>query len=189
VYEHYIVALQRRLDEVADPAVKDWWENYVKGSAPFRGVKMPLIRAALHKWHAEEEIAAELSLAQQKDLALALFREEQTEDKLAGILFLQEILLPAGAIEWQPTDVLARIQSFAARARQQYAGQHVLAVTHGDPIAFTVLWCKGLPVTPDRGRLGLPGNDNYLAHASICTLVYHTAEEDEMPRLQYKRPY
>ncbi len=35
------------------------------------------------------------------DLALALFEGAYTEDKLAGTLFLQEILLPAGALLWQ----------------------------------------------------------------------------------------
>jgi 3-methyladenine DNA glycosylase AlkD len=35
------------------------------------------------------------------DLALALFDGEYTEEKLAGILFLQEILSPTGALRWK----------------------------------------------------------------------------------------
>jgi 3-methyladenine DNA glycosylase AlkD len=42
-----------------------------------------------------------LSVGQQKDLALMLLEEDHTEDKLAGILFLQEILLPEGALDWR----------------------------------------------------------------------------------------
>jgi 3-methyladenine DNA glycosylase AlkD len=62
---------------------------------------MAVIRAALHNWYAEQNIAADLNLNQQKDLAFALLRQTHAEDKLAGTLFLQEILLPRGAIEWQ----------------------------------------------------------------------------------------
>lgn len=97
MYKRYIEALQLSLQEHADPNVKDWWQNYVKQSAPFMGVKMPLIRAMLQAWHGQT-IAEQLDLDQQKDLALALLQEEHSEEKLAGILFLQEILMPAGVV-------------------------------------------------------------------------------------------
>jgi len=71
------------LDQQSDPKVKIWWENYVKNSAPFRGVKMAVIRKCLHKWHGEY-IEDVLDLEQQLDLALALIKEKYTEDKLAG---------------------------------------------------------------------------------------------------------
>jgi 3-methyladenine DNA glycosylase AlkD len=95
--------LGTQLQAQADPKVKDWWQNYVKGSAPFRGVKMPLIRSTLRSWH-EEHISTALELDQQMDLALELFQEKYTEDKLAGTLFLGEILLPKEAIQ-RPRDV------------------------------------------------------------------------------------
>ncbi len=98
MYKDYIASLQKLLNENADPKVKEWWESYVKQSAPFLGVKMPVIRTTLHHWHGEF-IAGNLDDAQQLDLALALFGENHTEEKLAGILYLQEILLPIGAIE------------------------------------------------------------------------------------------
>jgi hypothetical protein len=47
---------------------------------------------------------------EQKNLALALIRLDTTEDKLAGILFWQEVLLPAGEVDW-PTDLPAFAQS------------------------------------------------------------------------------
>jgi 3-methyladenine DNA glycosylase AlkD len=99
--ERYIASLQTQLDGKANTKTRDWWQAYVKQSAPFRGVKMALIRTALHNWYAEQNIAAELDLGQQKDLALAFLRQKHAEDKIAGTLFLQEILLPLGAIEWQ----------------------------------------------------------------------------------------
>jgi 3-methyladenine DNA glycosylase AlkD len=98
-----IVSLQRQLDQRADPKTKAWWERYLKHVIPFRGVKMADIRAVLHQWVREEGIA-HLPVSQQKELALDLIRLDYTEDKLAGILFWQEILLPAGAVSW-PDDL------------------------------------------------------------------------------------
>ena len=93
--------LQGRLDLHASPKTKAWWEAYLKNAIPFRGVKMGDVRRALHAWYADRSIGSALSLGDQKDLALALFREDYAEDKLAGTLFLQEILLPAGGIDWE----------------------------------------------------------------------------------------
>lgn len=97
MHREYIDSLQRLLQEKAAPEVKDWWEGYVKQSAPFIGVKMPVIRSVLHQWH-KELVAEDMETEQQLELALALFGERYTEEKLAGTLFLQEILLPAGAV-------------------------------------------------------------------------------------------
>ncbi len=94
----FILPLQELLQASADPKTKAWWEGYVKNSAPFLGVKMAATRAAVHHWHAQH-VAGSLTLRQQMDLALALFQEKHTEEKLAGTLFLREILLPAGAVD------------------------------------------------------------------------------------------
>jgi 3-methyladenine DNA glycosylase AlkD len=93
-----IQTLYARLQDQAVPETKTWWEGYMKHVIPFRGVKMPVVRSVLHRWYEAEALATNLSLPQQKNLALKLFQGEFTEDKLAGILFLQEILLPAGAL-------------------------------------------------------------------------------------------
>jgi 3-methyladenine DNA glycosylase AlkD len=90
--------LQQSLAAHANPKSKAWWERYVKGSAPFLGVKMAAIRSIVHQWH-EDHVGGDLDLNRQLDLALALFEGEYTEEKLAGTLFLQEILLPADAIQ------------------------------------------------------------------------------------------
>ena len=100
MYKSHIATFQKLLHKNADPKVKEWWEGYVKQSAPFRGVKMPVIRSVLHQWH-KEFVENNLTVERQMELALALFYEKYTEDKLAGILFLQEILLPAGAIRYE----------------------------------------------------------------------------------------
>jgi 3-methyladenine DNA glycosylase AlkD len=59
------------------------------------------VRQAVHAWFEEERLGVHLSAGRQKDLALMLLEEDHTEDKLAGVLFLQEILLPAGALDWR----------------------------------------------------------------------------------------
>ena len=96
-----INSLLAQLQEQAVPETKGWWEGYMKHVIPFRGVKMPVIRSVLHSWYQAEGLSTRLSLSQQKALALRLFRQQFAEDKLAGILFLQEILLPSGAIQYR----------------------------------------------------------------------------------------
>ena len=98
-----ISTLQEQLDLRANPKTKAWWEGYLKHIIRFRGVKMADIRAVLHQWVKEEGIDR-LPMQEQKELALALIRLDYTEDKLAGILFWQEILLPAGEVHW-PDDL------------------------------------------------------------------------------------
>ncbi|HEX2171502.1 MAG TPA: DNA alkylation repair protein [Dehalococcoidia bacterium] len=98
--EGAIWRLQSRLEAAATAATREWWTKYLRGTASFRGVKMGDVRAAVHAWFEEEQLGKTLSVGQQKDLALLLLEQHDTEDKLAGILILQEILLPAGGLDW-----------------------------------------------------------------------------------------
>jgi 3-methyladenine DNA glycosylase AlkD len=95
-----IESLRLLLNAHATAATREWWTKYLKGAASFRGVKMADVRKAVHAWFREERLGEHLSVEQQKDLALMLLKEDYSEDKLAGILFLQEILLPQGALDW-----------------------------------------------------------------------------------------
>ena len=96
-----IERLQLSLNARAKAATREWWTKYLRGAASFRGVKMGDVRTAVHAWFEEERLGEHLSVGQQKDLALMLLEEDYTEDKLAGVLFVQEILLPAGALDWR----------------------------------------------------------------------------------------
>ena len=96
-----IERLQLRLNAHATAATREWWTKYLRGAASFRGVKMGDVRTAVHAWFREERLGEHLSVGQQKDLTVMLLEEAYSEDKLAGILFLQEILLPAGALDWR----------------------------------------------------------------------------------------
>jgi broad specificity phosphatase PhoE len=88
----------------------------------------------------------------------------------------------------QPMDVLRRAQLFVKQARQDHHGRHVVAVTHGDLIAFMILWSHRIPITAAyREELQhlswLP--NGYLAPASISTFVYKTTAQDERPAFEY----
>ena len=74
-------SIQRALDARADPKVKAWWEKYMRGVLPFRGVPMAGIREVV------------LAHPASKDLALRLLRQKHSEDKIAGILMLQRLEL------------------------------------------------------------------------------------------------
>ncbi len=92
-----IPLLQDRLVGVASAATKDWWERYLKGAIEFRGVPMAGIRAAVHEWFTAQRLDR-LAADAQRSVAYDLIGEPIAEDKLAGILLLQEILAPAGLV-------------------------------------------------------------------------------------------
>jgi 3-methyladenine DNA glycosylase AlkD len=93
-----IAELQTRLDQQADPATQQWFERYMKGVLPFRGLKLPLVRTIVQAWY--PTIAA-LPPTEIRELALALLDQPHGEDKLAGILILQEKLLPKHQLDYQ----------------------------------------------------------------------------------------
>jgi 3-methyladenine DNA glycosylase AlkD len=96
--EPMILDLQGRLAERAKAATRGWWERYLKGAIRFRGVKMGDIREEVLEWNSERLGAAPVDL--QWELAIALLKEPFAEDKLAGILYLEEVLIPSGSFQW-----------------------------------------------------------------------------------------
>lgn len=86
----------------------------------------------------------------------------------------------------QPGDVLARVLRFFELARHRHAGRSVVAVTHGDVVAFAILWAAGLPVIPEsRPRLADCGVvDGYPTPASLTTFTFDPGRE--LPRLRYQ---
>ncbi|MBW2443769.1 MAG: histidine phosphatase family protein [Deltaproteobacteria bacterium] len=91
----------------------------------------------------------------------------------------------------QPRDIVHRVRQFIRRSRRQYAGDHIAAVTHGDVIAFTVLWINRQPLIPaHKSRLAPFGvSDGYPALASVTTFTFRTELDDEIPAVAYLRPY
>jgi len=99
-----VKSIQECLQEGAQGKTKSWWENYVKGSS-FRGCNMATTRQAMEQgvrkhgvreWPPEGRVQLGMAL-----LGAAPF----TDDKLAGVLLLAEVCLPAGDLDgmasWQ----------------------------------------------------------------------------------------
>ncbi len=103
--------LQSGLDRAADPATKAWFEAYLKGVIPFRGLKLPQVQLITKAWY---KSIKSLPLAEQTAIAFALLHESHSEDKLAGIVLLQEQLIPQGAIA--PVDLPRFAQVFQSGA-------------------------------------------------------------------------
>ena len=70
----------------------------MKYSIPFRGVGIPVIRVNIASWREANQLN-EWPVEKELELALALFRENYAEDKLAGIIYLQEHLYQQ--FDWQ----------------------------------------------------------------------------------------
>ena len=91
----------------------------------------------------------------------------------------------------QPEDVVARLRRFFTQVRAEYAGRHVVAVTHGDVVTFCLLWAMGRPVDhahkPDVAGLDIEGG--YPATASVSSLFFETDDDAEHPRVVYVCPY
>jgi len=86
----------------------------------------------------------------------------------------------------RPEDVLARARRYIRGVRIGHLGQQVVAVTHGDLIAFVILWVKGIPVTPQNKQALY--EDQLVAPASITTLAFHSTNPDEIPLMEYRDP-
>jgi 3-methyladenine DNA glycosylase AlkD len=86
-----IKSFQKELEEVASPKTKSWWEGYMKYVIPFLGVGISTIRDLLSTWRKEKKLA-QLGKEQELAIALSFFEESFAEDKLTGILYLQDYL-------------------------------------------------------------------------------------------------
>ncbi|AKG20667.1 DNA alkylation repair protein [Calothrix sp. 336/3] len=95
-----IAQLQAQLAQAGDSKTQAWWESYLKHSLPFRGLKLPQVRAIVHSWVKTTNFSSQLP-SQQFDTAVTLIREPWGEDKLAGILLLQEFLIKHRLVNWE----------------------------------------------------------------------------------------
>lgn len=102
--EAFLTDLDRGLAALADPATRTWWENYLKGEAAFRGVKMAGVRHVVGELWESHGLGA-VPVDRVVDLALLCMRRGPTEDKLAGVLLLAERAL--GDLRMSHVDRLA----------------------------------------------------------------------------------
>lgn len=89
-----IEELAGRLAAAGQAEKKEWWERYLKHEIEFFGVPMGEIRLITRAWAKKHDP----SPAQLRANAFELVRRPIAEEKLAGILLMQELLLPAGQI-------------------------------------------------------------------------------------------
>jgi broad specificity phosphatase PhoE len=91
----------------------------------------------------------------------------------------------------QPAAIVARLAQFIEEIRRQHTGETVVAVSHGDPIAFLFLSLTGKSLLPGNrfNFVEIGGSDSYPAHASIMLLEYRWADPAEVPAVSYYKPY
>ena len=97
-----VADLQGRLDAVADPGTKTWFENYLKHVIGYREVKTPVVARIVAEWRSEHGLEG-LPDEDQLAVARSLIEESLAEDKFAGILYVQKYL----ARRLQPDRLLA----------------------------------------------------------------------------------
>jgi len=93
-----IHTLQESLEAIASPKKKAWWERYMRDVIRFRGVGIPDVRELQKGWYMHH--LEPLSYEEQIEIVLELFRQELAEDKLAGIVLLQEYLYDKMPLEY-----------------------------------------------------------------------------------------
>lgn len=90
----------------------------------------------------------------------------------------------------QPGDVVKRVRRFFSRSLRTYPGGNVVAVTHGDVVAFAALWAGRAEVSA-RNKAGLHKygiTDGYPATGSVTTFLYDSDAVDDQPETRYIRP-
>jgi hypothetical protein len=88
-YSSLRIQLGKRLDEVADLSAKEWWQKYLKNVIEFRGVNLAGIKKQITKLE-KEDLGRNLKIEEWKKFAFELFNASFSEDKMAGIVILQE---------------------------------------------------------------------------------------------------
>ena len=93
-----LTKLRKELEANADPKTKEWFDNYLKGAISYRGLKSPLVKTLVKKWH-QESILHQYSPISRLDLCVDLIAGSFAEDKFAGTIYIQEFLLQEIAYE------------------------------------------------------------------------------------------
>ena len=81
-----------QLEQRADLATKQWFDNYLKGAISYQGVKTPQVTSLVKDWYSSNQFKnytpqAQLTLRQD------LISSSYAEDKFAGTIYIQKYLL------------------------------------------------------------------------------------------------
>lgn len=86
----------------------------------------------------------------------------------------------------QPADIVRRVLTFFEYVRRRHAGCNVVAVTHGDVVIFTMLWARGLALTPEnKANLHTLGFNGYPGTGSLTAFTFRTDSPHELPEIRY----
>jgi 3-methyladenine DNA glycosylase AlkD len=191
-----VADLKRRLSRAAGDRsgqrARTFWTRYLRGAAKFRGVPMGRVRSCVHAWWDDHGLAAHPP-AVGKRIALALLEQTMTEDKLAGILLLQELLaeelhandLPAFALlferghlaDWNVVDWFS-VKVLVPLLEQPGARTHVARAIAAWRDADTT-WqrraaCVAFTQLAARGDAAMPGVTDLILE--ICATVVWSPE-------------
>lgn len=138
---------------------RDSMAQLIRHAIPVRGIKMFQIRCELHAWYRDwmREHGA-VPVATQKDFAFILIESDWYEDKLAAVLFMQEVLISKRHIS---LDDLPRFEAM-------FQGGHVRVYKVCDHFADKVLCYLARQGSPD------PANSD----AMVDALFRWAAAED-----------
>lgn len=89
----------------------------------------------------------------------------------------------------QPLDVVTRLTRFFNRCRRDHVNEHVVGVTHGDLLAWAVVWSAAMELSlTNKQRLEVAGLPvAYPSTASVVTLRF-AADRERPERLDYFTP-
>lgn len=83
----------------------------------------------------------------------------------------------------QPSDIIERVQTFVSKIRRQFPRKHVVAVTHGDIIAFFRLSIQHNHFTVENKLVDYP------LPATIHSFTFHSKFPEQPPLYEYHKPY
>jgi 3-methyladenine DNA glycosylase AlkD len=176
-----VADLKRRLARLATPQGKAFWTGHLQGAGVFRGVPIAKLRGCVRGWWAEHGFAAHPA-AVGKRIALALLTQRMTEDKLAGMVVLAELIgdqlrasdLPEFArlfdegqlaegrvVDWFAVKVLATLlerepeRAAAARALATWRGSGVMWQRRAACVGLVGLAARGDGAMSGLGDLAL----------------------------------
>lgn len=91
--------LQARLAQRADPNYAEWYRHNVKPTAPVRGVRMQDLRHLVMAWHQDwQRQQANAPASLQLEVTFQLFNADHVDDRLAAMVFLDEVLIPSKVV-------------------------------------------------------------------------------------------
>jgi hypothetical protein len=110
-----VADLRVRLNREATDPARAFWTRYLKGIGAFHGVPMAKVRACVRTWWSEHGLDVHPA-AVGKRVAIALIEQPMVEEKLAGILVLQDLL----GSHLRATDLTAFARLFATESLAEW---------------------------------------------------------------------